>query len=111
MVVQIHDNILIICMFIYLMNISLSLIIPDEICQLEPPEEIVPEISVESLFNPFTALQETLTNIYKFFNAVISGAEIANCLPPGFDIFYRALITMISILFGVSFVTWVRGFL
>jgi len=83
--------------------------IPDEICQLTEPEEVVPEISAESLFNPLTALRETLTNIYKFLNTVISGAEIANCLPPGFDIFYRALITTITLVITISLATWIKG--
>ena len=109
MVVQLHDNVIMIAFFIYLMNMALFLIIPPEICDIEGEIFTVPEINVSTAQNPFVGLTQVLINIFNFFINLVSGNGIAQCLPQGFGIFYRILIGCINLIVTISVGTWIRS--
>jgi len=93
------------------MNLALSLMIPPEICNIEGQVYTVPEIDATTAQNPFTGLAQVLTNIFNFLINVVTGNNIAECLPSGFDIFYRTLILVINFVVSISVFTWIRSLL
>jgi len=93
------------------MNIALSMIIPQEVCNIEGEIYTVPEINASTAQSPFVGIGQVIQNIFLFLVNLVTGDGIAQCLPQGFSAFYRILIGCINFIVSISVFTWIRSLL
>jgi len=91
------------------MNTSLSLIIPPQVCDIKEDISTFPEINASTARDPISGIIELLKTIYNFITGIVTGGNIADCLPPGFDMVYRSLILTINFIVAISVFTWMRA--